>query len=302
MRYILEFFIICTLIFTLIIPTITTLINTNNLESRRVKVFNITTQQMMNLDLEDYLKGVLAAEMPASFPLSALKSQAVAARTYTLKHLEQGEQLTTDSTKDQAWVSKQKLLHKWGLIGYLQYWAKISAAVEETQGIVLTYQGEFIDAVYHSTSGGETASAKEVWGRTIPYLQSVESSYETRSPYYKVKTSLSAVQLEQKLNLADVDLNQIKVVKRSQSNRILQLKVGKKLFSGPDLRRSLDLPSTRLKLNKRKGEVEFITFGYGHGVGLSQYGASGMAKQGYNFREILAHYYTGIEFSLVKYN
>jgi len=265
-----------------------------NLSSpRKIKVYNHQTHQTIKLNLDEYLKGVLAAEMPSNFPMAALKAQAVAARTYTLKKLQSKEQITTDSTKDQAWIAKQELLANWGLKKYLSHWFKISAAVESTSGIILSYNDKLISAVYHSTSGGTTASAEEIWGQKIPYLSPVSSNYETTSPYYKKQYHFSYSQLREQLNTSNLDENNLQITNRSPTGRVLQLQASSSLFSGREIRQKLNIPSTLFKLTKNKTGVKIITSGYGHGVGLSQYGAQGLAQQGYNFTQILHHYYQG---------
>ncbi|GAB6137306.1 stage II sporulation protein D [Halanaerobaculum tunisiense] len=302
MKELISIIVIFSLGCLILLPPVITLFTTIDFASPEVEIVNSKTQQTMELELEEYIKGVLAAEMPAHFSLAALKAQAIAARTYTLRAVSQGNQLTTDSTVDQAWSSQQDLVAKWGLIDYLVYWSKLSAAVEETKGLVLTYEGDLIDAVYHSTSGGHTASAKEVWGTKVPYLQTVSSKYESNSPYYQVKKQFTLSELEQELGINNINPDQIEIIKLSASQRVAQLRIGRHIFSGREIRTKLGLPSTNFDLEATKEEVQVTTTGYGHGVGLSQYGAEGMAQEGYNFVEILHHYYPGIDFSLVKHD
>ena len=266
---------------------------TNLSYQQKIKVYNHRTNQTIQLNLNEYLKGVLAAEMPSKFSMAALKAQAVAARTYTLKKLQSQQQITTDSTKDQAWISKRKLLAKWGLKTYLYNWFKISSAVESTTGIILSYEDKLISAVYHSTSGGTTASAEEIWGQKVPYLSPVNSNYETTSPYYRKEYYFSYPQLKEKLNVSHLNKQNLQITNRSSSGRVLQLQANSSLFSGQEIRQELNIPSTRFKLSKQQTGVKIITSGYGHGVGLSQYGAQGLAQQGYNFTQILHHYYQG---------
>ncbi|AGB42328.1 stage II sporulation protein D [Halobacteroides halobius DSM 5150] len=303
MKDVLIVFIICSLLFIFIIPT-TVVFLTDQLQpiQKSIKVYNSKTKEVIELQIEEYLKGVLAAEMPASFPIEALKAQAVAARTYTFKRLANQEQLTTNSRVDQAWLSQQDLLERWGLINYFKYWPKVSAAVEETKGLILTYQGRIIDSVYHSSSGGQTASAKEVWGNKIPYLQSVRSRYERSSPYNRNRKVFTMTELSQKLNLDNSTIKSIRITKLSNSGRVLKIKIGDRFFTGQELRNELGLLSTDFSFDITGRRIEFITSGYGHGVGLSQYGAQGMANQGYSFSQILKYYYHGVKFSLVDYD
>jgi stage II sporulation protein D len=293
--------VIVNIIIMIILPTV--LISSSNLlwgAGRKVKVYNTETEEMMTLRLEKYIKGVLAAEMPNHFALEALKAQTVAIRTYTLKQLQTNSYLTTDINRDQSWVSRKELLKRWGLGNYLLNWFKISAAVDETAGIVLSYEGELISAVYHSTSGGVTASAHEVWGTNRPYLAPVTSKYETVSPYYSQSHEYKVLELCRKLGVAQVGTEAVKINKKSSSGRVTRFQVGSNIITGREVRQALELPSTRFKIKKQEGKIEFLTSGFGHGVGLSQYGAQGMAQEGYNYIQILKHYYQGVEVNRIN--
>ncbi|WP_027338779.1 stage II sporulation protein D [Halonatronum saccharophilum] len=288
------------LIILIIVPYST--LKTFNLffnSSQRIDIYNVKTGEIMELDIEEYLKGVVAAEMPALFEIEALKAQSVAARTYTLNKM-RNSRLTTDSNTDQAWASQEDLLQRWGLSGYLNYWPKISAAVEETKGWVLFYRGDFINAVYHSTSGDYTEPAHKVWGNRVSYLQSVASDYEQESPYYQRNSRFSRDEVANKLEVSLNDLSLIEISKRSSSDRVLEMRVGDDIFSGREIRSKLALHSTNFSLKEDGEYIVFSTSGYGHGVGMSQYGANGMARRGYDFKDILQHYYTGV--TLKEYN
>ncbi|WP_408955188.1 stage II sporulation protein D [Natroniella sp. ANB-PHB2] len=290
--------IISLLLLMIVIPIV--IINLSNYfasPSIEIEVYDNVTDEILFLDLEEYLKGVVAAEMPAVFEFEALKAQAVAARTYALRNLEQGQPLTTDSTIDQAWTSKAELLDRWGGLNYLFYWPRISAAVEETAGIIIKYQDELINAVYHSTSGDYTAAAVEVWGNDLPYLRSVASIYEKDSPYYQDQEIFSVREFNHKLGISSNLLQEIKILNRSLSDRVLKVRVGNHLFSGREFRQKLGIRSTNFLIKTNEEEVKIITSGYGHGVGMSQYGANGMAGDGYNYQEILKHYYPETELS-----
>jgi stage II sporulation protein D len=258
--------------------------------------------EIKEIVLEEYLKGVVAAEMPASFKVEALKAQAVAARTYILRKLQGSTRrrvkITTDINLDQAWISKEEMIGKWGKFNY---YFKISKAVEETEGIFLAYQGKAISAVYHSASGDMTEDSENVWGRDLPYLKSVKSYYEIDSPYnryfqdYSLNEFIKKIGLKKRLDKSDLG-NLINILSRSKSGRVLEVKVLNKVLTGRELRKRLGLKSTNFKYQLMGNNIRFITSGNGHGVGLSQYGANGMAKRGYNYFEILSHYYSGVEF------
>lgn len=286
------------LLLIILIPGLLIILLNLNDAATEIIIYNYQSKEEMNLSLDNYLRGVVAAEMPASFPLEALKAQAVAARTYALRKKVQGQRITTASKFDQAWLSQKALLNKWQQNNFFINWSKISRAVEETKGLVLTYQGRLITAAYHSTSGGETATAKEVWGNKVPYLKSVSSLYEGESPYYAKEDFFSWQELAHKLKTKEE--RELTILKRSNSGRVLKIMINNKIFSGREIRGKLNLNSTKFSCLQSKKGVKFIVDGFGHGVGMSQYGAQGLAQQGYSFREILAHYYPQAEIVVGK--
>ena len=261
------------------------------------------------LDLEEYVRGVVAAEMPANFQLEALKAQAVAARTVTARRLKrfggpgypavQGADLSDDINDSQAWLSKKELVSKWGLWNYYGFWKKICTAVEETKGLVITYEGKLIDAVYHSTSGPKTENAEEVWGAYLPYLRSVDCLYDRHSPKYSQEQVFSVTEFQSKLGMEKLPtvggLPFIQILNYTSSGRVKRIRVADQVYQGKELRSLLGLYSTNFSYSSLNGQFIFKTIGYGHGVGLCQYGADGLAQQGRNFREILHYYYQGIE-------
>jgi stage II sporulation protein D len=281
-----------------------------------VKVYLVGQKRTLSLDLEEYLKGVVAAEMPANFHLEALKAQAVAARTVTLKRLvmyggkgcrwDRAADFSDDPAEVQAWLDEGQLRKRWGR-NYNRNWRRICHAVDATRGIILTYQGQPIDAVFHSTSGPRTENAADVWGRDFPYLRSVACPYDKHSPRYRQTVTITIQEFGRQMGVrlsrgaltravpATSSLDGISVTERSASGRVKYIRVGDKTFRGEDLRRRLGLRSTHLTIKDKAGYVEIETIGYGHGVGLCQYGADGMATKGYRFRGILKHYYSGVE-------
>ena len=261
-------------------------------------VYDYQLQKKRKLNLEEYVQGVVAAEMPASFPIEALKAQAIAARTYALKKKYEGQRLTTSSKFDQAWLSKEDLKDKWSANNFFSNWSKVSTAVEETEGLVLVYDNQLITAAYHSTSGGQTAAAVEVWGGNVPYLKSVDSYCESESPYYNQQQFFSWQQLSKKLNTSNY--KQAQIISRSNSGRVLKIKINKQIFSGRNIRQKLGLNSTKFRVVQSSQGIKFIVDGFGHGVGMSQYGAQGLAQRGCNFIEILNYYYPHAEISSGK--
>ncbi len=277
-----------------------------------VEVFISRTQQVSALPLEEYVVGVVAAEMPTTFGLEALKAQAVLARTYAVAKLRQfGGSGTTAAPDadisdnpdfDQAWIDNDQMRDRWGFLGYWLNRGKIEEAVEATRGLVVTYEGGLIEAVYHSTSGGKTEDAADVWGNPFPYLLSVPSPYEEHSPYSLTRHHFSWARLGQLVGVSGALLAAssenpaipaVEITSLTGTGRVARATVGGREFTGRDIRQLLNLPSTWWEIEENADGVTFWVRGFGHGVGMSQYGADGMADQGYSFREIISHYYPG---------
>jgi stage II sporulation protein D len=282
-------------------------------EGPLVRVFRMQGQELVEMPLEEYLVGAVAAEMPAEFELEALKAQAIAARTFTLYRMSLAggsgcerdghtADICTDPSHCQGWLSPGELYEKWGA-NYTRFLAKISRAVDETAGMVITYNDQLVDASYHSTCGGHTEDAAAVWGKDVPYLVGVPCPYDVASPRFKDELSLSLAQVAGMLNTpvvvavaggrgTKVDLE---VLKRSSSGRVMEIRVGKEIFTGGEFRQLLGLRSTNFDWRLEGDNLTFETLGYGHGVGMCQYGANGMAKEGETFNDILRYYYRGVE-------
>ncbi len=281
---------------------------------RVISVYFHNTNETVEVPLEGYLVGVVAAEMPASFEAEALKAQAIAARTYALKKVElcagdarhPGASICTNPNHCQAWISKQTMKARWGMFGYLTNLKRIQQAVAETKGQVITYQGRLIDPVYHSTGTGKTENSEDVWHNSIPYLRSVQSPWDEQSPRFSESKSISISQIDAALgtNLQAIPVAAlgtggsnaiIKVVERTSSGRIRRLQIDGKTVLGTEFRRVLGLNSTDFSWSIKGEKLIFTTKGFGHGVGMSQYGANGMAKLGAGYEQILKHYYTGVK-------
>ena len=245
---------------------------------------------ILDLELEEYLIGVVGAEMPASFDIEALKAQAIISRTYALRSIEIGRKLTDDVTT-QVYKDNNELRTQWGN-SYEKYYNKIKEAVYSTKGLAIYYDNNLIDALFFSTSNGKTEDSKYVWGKEIPYLKSVDSSWDKESSTYlrEIDKDLANV-----LDILGINTTDFTIVSRNESGRVLEIKIGDKNFTGVEFRNLLGLRSTDFDIEINENSIKFVTRGYGHGVGLSQYGANGMAKQGYNFQDIVKHYYLGVE-------
>lgn len=277
----------------------------NNGEELFVNLYLSQENKVIKLQFEDYIIGTVAAEMPASFEFEALKAQAVCARTYALKKITNsqypmGADLSDNISECQAYISPSEFSRRHGNNQF--FLNKISRAVKETQGEIIIYNNEPIDALYHSTCGGSTESAVHVWSKKIPYLQSVKCEYCSKSRFYSTVQVFSAQELHKLTNIHNSDLLDIQIIKKTPTGRIRKVKIDNKILSGEEMRNILNLPSNWWSFKKINDKIIFNNHGYGHGVGMCQYGANGMAKEGKNYRQILMKYYQNIEFSQLNYD
>lgn len=283
--------------------------NYNYKEFDTISLLHKKDNTIEEVKLDEYLYGVVSAEMPVDFELEALKAQAVVARTYTIYKIinsggKHGEaDICDDSTCCQAWISKEDRMNRWEEGKREENWKKIVNAVNSTQGKIITYNGEPINAFFHSNSGGKTEVPINVWGGSgYPYLQCVETSGEENYSQYASEAEFSKSELEEKIKSKYSDLvidslteENIKILEYTDSGRVKILKVGNKNISGVEIRTLLGLRSTNFKVSFDSDKVKFEVIGYGHGVGLSQTGSDSLAKQGMNYEEIIKHFYSGVE-------
>lgn len=241
-----------------------------------------------DIDIETYITGVVASEMPSGWPTEALKAQAVAARTYAYNLLREKRDAFYDLTSTHI----HQVYH-----GIHHASPNVLLAVESTKGEILTYRGEIIEPYYHSHCSGKTESSFYIWGIDLPYLQSVRCSHSHKRNW---EISISKKKIAQRINLENV--RKARILKRSPSGRVLKISFsdGKKnkIMSGEDLRRILgynEIKSTLFSIYEVRDSITFKGEGMGHGVGMCQWGAYEMAKKGYNHRQILFHYYKGVE-------
>ena len=280
----------------------------------RVKLLHKKNGQIEEIAIDEYLYGVVSAEMPANYELEALKAQAVAARTYTVYQISNNKgkhddaDMCDDYTCCQAWISKDDRMKKWNENKRENNWNKIVKAVNSTAGKIITYKGEVINAFFHSNSGGKTEFASNVWsgGKDFPYLQSVETSGEDGYTQYNSEVIISKKDLLEKIRkeYKDIQINfnekeSIKILEYTESGRVKTVKIGNIEIAGTKVRSMLNLKSTNFSIKLDKDNIVFSVIGYGHGVGMSQTGADSMAKQGNNYEEILKHFYTGIEITTI---
>lgn len=285
--------------------------------------------------LETYVRGVLAAEMPADFELEALKAQAIASRTYIYKRLvgtaprnltaSRGDlttstgdlsassaaaapalngtaSLVTDTVAHQAFLTDEKLKQIWGEAEFARRIAKIERAVSETAGTIVTYAGQPIDASFFSTSNGRTENSEEYWANAVPYLRSVSSPWDRAvSPKFKQVLDIRRTAFTQALGLPNKSVA-VSKISYTSGRRVEAITIGGKTFTGREVREKLRLPSTTFTLKPSGDHIQVTTYGYGHGIGMSQYGAQGMALAGYTADQILQHYYTGVALDKILQN
>ena len=268
-----------------------------------VRVKRLSTNKIEEVPLEEYIVGVLAGEMPVYFELEALKAQAVASRSYVLKRLEynkDSEYDVVDSVLNQVYLDDNYLKEAWGK-DYVANINKLRTAVNETIDEYLEYNGEIIDALFFSTSNGYTEDASVVFNLELPYLKSVESKWDAQtSSVFNSKKTISLQEFYEKLGLEYKSELSFNVLERSDTNRIIKLEINGNMLNATDVYNKLGLRSTDFNLTQVGTNVLIDTKGYGHGVGMSQYGALGMAKEGYNYMQILEYYYSGAEIKKIQ--
>lgn len=275
-------------------------------ESEAFKVLDITTGKVEEISVYDYIVGAVCAEMPATFEPEALKAQAVAAHTYAQRQKEKaltspdkelnGAYFSNDSSKYQAYFTENQAKQYYG-DNYDQYIKKIREAVSDVEDEILVYKDEPIIAAFHSMSSGKTESAENVWGSKVDYLIPVESDYDTEAPKYMEEYEYTADEVKERLEnafdeikLGDKPDKWFSDVSKSKSNTVLEIKAGNLTVTGQEIRAALSLRSASFDIEYDDG-FKITTRGYGHCVGMSQYGANAMAKDGKTYEEILEHYY-----------
>lgn len=257
----------------------------------KVKV-NIGTKDI-EVDIEEYIIGVVAGEMPALFEEEALKAQAIASRTYLVNHLLNNKSIT-NTTDDQVYLTKEEMQTKWQE-DYEKYYTKIKEAVQSTEGLIMYYNNEPIKAYYFSTSNGYTESSLNVFNEQKDYLTIVESPFDEDNSHI---ITITKQKFCTKLNISCNEIS-ITNIEKDKSNRVSKITINNKEYTGIEIRKLLSLRSTDFTINIKNTTIEITTKGYGHGVGMSQYGANNMAKEGYTYEEILKYYYQNIEINSI---
>ncbi|MEF3305134.1 stage II sporulation protein D [Paenibacillus sp. GYB003] len=272
-----------------------------------IPVYLTREQKVEQVPLETYVRNVVAAEMPAQFELEALKAQAIASRTYIVKRWMEGDSsqvpvegaLVTDTVAHQAYVTEEQMKRNWGDAEYAARLDKLNRAVNETAGVVATYGHKPIQASFFSTSNGYTENAEDYWRDFVPYLRSVPSPWDKQlSPKYTAKATFTLQQFASRLGIASASAltknGAIQVQATTEGHRIKTISIAGKTFTGREVREKLELNSSQFTWKISGSTIELTTYGYGHGVGMSQWGANGMAKEGKSAADIIKYYYQGV--------
>ena len=301
------------------------LVESDGPDSLPIQVYDPDTKQLNTYTLGEYLQGVVAAEMPHEFEDEALKAQFVVARTYAVRRMHQfagngrggcpldpWADICADPKTGQAFTSKAAYAREYGEANANALWQRLGRLQAETEGQVVRYRGQLIDPLYHSVSGTRTEDAGNYFQESLPYLKSVDDKWGADSPKLKAVTNVSPERLAEALDKAGKAVavpalagsvkagkQPVEVQARTEAGRVRTVKVLGVTLTGREFREALGLPSNNFTVALRNGQIVIQTTGYGHGVGMSQYGANGMAKAGLNYKEILLHYYTGVTLSAI---
>ena len=281
---------------------------------KTIKLLHTENGQVEEVNIDEYLYGVVSSEMPANYELEALKAQAIVARTYTIYQIihNSGKHENADICDDfnccQAWISKDERMAKWSVEEAESNWNKILEAVNSTSGKIITYSGEPINAFFHANSGGVTESSLNIWGGIdYPYLKSVETAGEEGYTQYSSEVVYSKEELlnkiKEKYPECEIDFSQencIEIIEYTTSGRTKTIKFGNTEIAGTEARTIFGLKSTNFTFAIEGDNIKFAVTGYGHGVGMSQTGADALAKSGANYEEIIKHFYTDVEIIEVK--
>lgn len=279
-------------------------------EAPKIKVYNHNKGIIESMDIETYLYGVLSGEMSAKFNIEALKAQAIAARTFVINKKEntassghKNAVVCTNYKHCQEYKSYEELKSTNGTQWMEEYYPKIKKAVDETKGQIIVYEDKPILPLYFSTSSGKTENSEEVFSTQYPYLKSVDSPYDGQSPKYTSQVVISKFDFinNMKKSYPNISINSnnlkddIKILNRNEGGSVDKIKIGNKQLTGVNIRSIFTLNSANFEIEFKDDNVIFNVKGYGHGVGMSQWGAEGMAEEGFLYYEILRYYYTGTE-------
>ena len=266
-----------------------------------VQVFRSEANKSTNMTMFEYVCGSVAAEMPLAYDEEAIKAQAIACYTNAkrLKNASdgKGKYLTDDITIHQGYIDKEQRRKKWG-DSYEIYEEKLETAVKEIYGKAVYYENKLCVCSFFAISNGKTEDAKNMWKTKIPYLVSKDSGGDAQSPKFESEETFTKEEFIKCASKLKVDVKKIKgnikVTKRTEAGTVTAVKLGDKTFTGEEIRHAFGLRSPTFKIDAKEKSITFTVFGYGHGIGMSQYGANVLAQKGYTYNEILKHYYTGV--------
>ena len=266
-------------------------------KNEKIRVLRSSSNKIEEIPLEEYIVGVLAGEMPINFNEEALKAQAVASRSYARKKMiynKNKEYDVIDTVMNQVYLDDESLRKSWK-DNYEENISKLKNIVFKTKGEYVTYNNEVIDAFFFSTSTGVTENSENVFGKELPYLKSVISTFDEISPLYRVKKEYKKEEFYNKLSIKNSDKLNIKYTDISQTGKVSKININGNNYDAKKIVELFNLKSYYFKIEEENNKIIITTSGYGHGVGMSQYGANGMANLGYNYKEILKYYYKGVE-------
>ncbi len=277
--------------------------NGSSVEDKIVRVKRVSKDTIEEVPLEDYVVGVVSGEMPISFSDEALKAQAVCARTYVIRKMDNNkdkEYDVVDTIDNQVYQDLEELKNKWKE-KYDENIKKLKKIVKETEREYLTYDGKVIEVFFFSTSNGHTENSEEVFTKALPYLKSVDSSFDEEvSPVFKKEVEMSLSDFYTKLSLPYTKQLEYKVLERTQAGSVKKIKINGKEYKGTEVRKLLGIRSTYFEFIVNGTNVLIKTTGYGHGVGMSQYGALALSNKGYTYDKILKYYYQGVEIQKIS--
>ncbi len=298
------------MIVLILVPLVSILISDDDKPMREskkiIKVYDSKNDKLFDTQLDEYIVGVVAAEMPASFHSEALKAQSVCARTYALRKVNSGlpehngADVCTDFSHCQAYYDDETMKEKWGK-DYFENLNKIRKCVFDTSGEVITYNDEYAISVFHSCSNGKTENAKDVWGGHYPYLVSVDSIGDFENKNYSSACVVPQNEFIDKINtiaenkISSGHMPYIGDFIMTDGGNVGSVTIGDNSFSGIDIRKLFSLKSTSFTIETKDNDIVFTVHGNGHGVGLSQYGSNAMAQTGSAYDAILEHYYQGVK-------
>lgn len=286
-------------------------------KNKKVKLYRKDKDKVEEIDIEEYIIGVVSSEMPANFDEEALKAQAVAARTYYInkianpcKDANNKNSEICDTTHCQVYMDKEERMAKWSKKEGNKNWDKIKKAVNETKGEVLVYNEQVLEyPQFFAISSGKTESAKDAFSNDIPYLKSTDSEGEEIAPKYKSEVEFKIEEFIKKIKEKYPNLNLSKgnissnmsITSNTEGGAVKELKICDQIISGKEFRSLLNLNSSNFKWTIEKNVIKINCIGYGHGVGMSQWGANVMSKEGKKYSDILKHYYDGVDIKNIKY-